>query len=127
MRSTVSFRRWRLGRCCGDVDDGEIEGLERGAGGPCDALEAGMYDVAGVLGGEQEEQPLLLARPVLEVGWGSGWEALHRRALLRWVGSPQVLRKSFSSRTSLSCSEAAASRTAAMTVSVLGLPPPAWA
>ena len=40
---------------CGDVDDGDVEGLEAGAGGLCDALEPGAHDVAGVLGGEQQD------------------------------------------------------------------------
>ena len=114
-----------------DVDDGDVEGLEAGAGGTGDALEAAPHDVAGVLGGEQQDRsglfggeaaqawdagghgdgeierqeglaalgfaaddtdgllapelvdhPLLAARPVLEVGRGSGREALHRRGLL---------------------------------------------
>ena len=37
-----------------DVDDGDVEGLEPGAGGTGDALEAVAHDVAGVLGGEQQ-------------------------------------------------------------------------
>ena len=40
---------------CGDVDDGDVEGLEAGVGGLCDALEPGAHDVAGVLGGEQQD------------------------------------------------------------------------
>ena len=127
----------------GDVDDGDVEGLERGAGGPGDALETGAHDMAGVLGGEQQDrpgpfggevaqagdagghrdgeiereegfaalgfaaddadrvaapepvdQPLPVPWPVLELGRGSGREALHRRALLGWTGSPDVSMKS---------------------------------
>ena len=40
---------------CGDVDDGDVEGLEAGVGGLCDALQPGAHDVAGVLGGEQQD------------------------------------------------------------------------
>ena len=36
-----------------DIDDGDVEGLEPGAGGASDALEAVAHDVPGVLGGEQ--------------------------------------------------------------------------
>ena len=40
---------------CGDVDDGDVEGVEAGVGGLCDALEPGAHDVPGVLGGEQQD------------------------------------------------------------------------
>ena len=41
---------------CGDVDDGDVEGLEAGAGGAGDALEPGAHDVAGVLGREHQDR-----------------------------------------------------------------------
>ena len=37
------------------VDDGDVEGLEAGAGGDRDTLEPGTHDVAGVFGGEQQD------------------------------------------------------------------------
>ena len=39
---------------CGHVDDGDVERLERGSRRFCDALEAGVHDMAGILGGEQQ-------------------------------------------------------------------------
>ena len=156
---------------CGHVDDGDVEGVERGAGGAGDAGQPGAHDMAGVLGGEHQDrsglrggeaaqardaggdgdgelqrqeglaalglaaddadrlacpepvdEPLLLVRPVLELGRGSGREALHRRALRGCTSSPQVSRKSFSSSCSRSCSAPAASRASAMMASALGLP-----
>ena len=38
-----------------DVDDGEVKGVERGAGDAGDAFEPGAHDVSGVLGGEEHE------------------------------------------------------------------------
>ena len=39
-----------------DVDDRDVEGVEAGAGGAGDTLEAGTHDVACVLGGEQQDR-----------------------------------------------------------------------
>ncbi len=110
----------------GDVDDGDVKGLEGGAGGAGDSLETPAHEVAGVLGAEQQhragaggcevtqagdaggdgdgevegqhglaalglaaddadglvapqgvDEPLLLARALLEFGRGAGREALH--------------------------------------------------
>ena len=38
----------------GHVDDGDVEGLEVGAGDPGDTFEAAAHDMGGVLGGELE-------------------------------------------------------------------------
>ena len=40
----------------GDVDDGDVEGVEVGAGGSGDAVQAGAHDVASVLGGEHQDR-----------------------------------------------------------------------
>ena len=41
---------------CRHVDDGDVEGLEAGACGPGDPLQTLAHEVAGVLGGEQQDR-----------------------------------------------------------------------
>ena len=114
---------------CRHVDDGDVEGLEAGAGGAGDPVQALAHQVSGVLGGEHQDragpgggevaqardaggdgdgevhrqdgfaalglaaddadglfapqrvdQPLPLARPVLQLDRGAGREAVRRHA-----------------------------------------------
>ena len=51
-----------------DVDDGDVEGLEVGFGGSGNAFEAGAYDVAGVLGGEQQDRSGLCGGEAAQAG-----------------------------------------------------------
>ena len=44
----------------GDIDDGDVEGVEVGAGGAGDALQASAHDVPGVLGGEHQDRSALV-------------------------------------------------------------------
>ena len=57
---------------CGHVDDGDVEGLEPGAGGARDALEAGAHDVPGVLGGEQQDGSWLVGGEAAQAGHAGG-------------------------------------------------------
>ena len=56
----------------GDVDDGDVEGLEAGAGGAGDALEPGAHDVAGILGGEHQDRPRLVGVEAAQAGDAGG-------------------------------------------------------
>ena len=53
---------------CRDVDDGDVEGLEPGAGGAGDTLEAGTHDMAGVLGGKQQDRSGLIGGEAAQAG-----------------------------------------------------------
>ena len=52
----------------GDVDDGDVEGVEVGAGGAGDALEARAHDVPGVLGGEHQDRSALVGFEATQAG-----------------------------------------------------------
>ena len=56
----------------GDVDDGDVEGLEAGAGGAGDALEPGAHDVAGVLGREHQDGAGLVGVEAAQAGDAGG-------------------------------------------------------
>ena len=56
----------------GHVDDGDVEGLEPGAGGARDALEAGAHDVPGVLGGKQQDRAGLVGDEAAQAGHAGG-------------------------------------------------------
>ena len=54
------------------VDDGDVEGLEVGAGGARDTLEPGAHDVAGVFGGEQQDGSCLAGGEAAQAGHAGG-------------------------------------------------------
>ena len=56
----------------GHVDDGDVEGLEAGAGGAGDALQPGADDVAGVLCGEQQDRAGLVGGEAAQAGDAGG-------------------------------------------------------
>ena len=55
----------------GHVDDGDVEGLEVGAGRDGDAFEPAAHDMGGVLGGEQQDRSGLRGSEVTQA-WDAG-------------------------------------------------------
>ena len=56
----------------GDVDDGDVEGVEGSAGGPADTLQPGPHDVACILGTEQQDGSFEGGGEVAEAGDAGG-------------------------------------------------------
>ena len=55
-----------------DVDDGDVEGLEAGAGGSGDTLQPGADDMSGVLCGEQQDGAGLVGIEAAQAGNAGG-------------------------------------------------------